>query len=470
MPTLPAPPFTQVVYLHSSIPHLQQRGALWRKKLGARFVFAKDLSDCRITHVVVGEVLGAEAQAALLASLGGARSASTCFMRDTWLCEVALRGGSRPADEQRHVFPVMQCHQQQQPPPAPGSLSAPASAALGGNSSSSRVPRSVPSLPGSLPAPTAPKAGFHRWLGFWSPALDSVTSANELVLHARCDIARSAALGNEPLVAALVELKRYELAVIADRPGASDDVIAHEALGYAKAACAVRACAFPITDELSPQQLQRSLPFVGPFFARLLHSLAETGTCSQLEDYRANRAVRDSRGNVRHHTEGGAVKEQFCRLPNVGPTTAARWFREGYRSLAAVAAAAARRPPEEAPGLAKRDVRYILQVSMCDRSNSAPFPRVMLIHSIFCLDSCSQHLIVLGFGFFTPVLRPIRRPRSSFSTTPTSWRTCRRPTWRRCDRRRWSACRARPPAKALVGTWFWLAAAAGTSRRTTSTS
>lgn len=51
--------------------------------------------------------------------------------------------------------------------------------------------------------------------------------------------------------------------------------------------------------------------------------------------------MRNSQGQVRPATGGGATRALFVKLPGVGPTLAERWFSLGFRSLEALLEAAA---------------------------------------------------------------------------------------------------------------------------------
>ena len=50
---------------------------------------------------------------------------------------------------------------------------------------------------------------------------------------------------------------------------------------------------------------------------------------------RANKAVQDSKGVVRHDSAGGAAKALFKKLPGVGAGMAKRWYDLGCRCGAA---------------------------------------------------------------------------------------------------------------------------------------
>eukprot|EP00879_Flechtneria_rotunda_P004475 GHRR01004729.1.p1 GENE.GHRR01004729.1~~GHRR01004729.1.p1 ORF type:complete len:577 (+),score=218.14 GHRR01004729.1:1794-3524(+) len=112
--------------------------------------------------------------------------------------------------------------------------------------------------------------------------------------------------------------------------------INHEALNYAHAAAVVRGCSFPLTPDLSANQLQRLLPFVGSFTANIIHQLIATGICDPLIAFRQDLPARNARGDLRCGTEGAATRAMFAKLPGVGPGLAERWFKMGFRSFDAL--------------------------------------------------------------------------------------------------------------------------------------
>ncbi len=69
----------------------------------------------------------------------------------------------------------------------------------------------------------------------------------------------------------------------------------------------LRACAFKVLPRHSAAQLRCLLPFVGRFTAAIIHDLAASGTCAQLEAYKRDLPASDSRGNVRLETTGEQV-------------------------------------------------------------------------------------------------------------------------------------------------------------------
>ncbi|KAL3151175.1 hypothetical protein ABBQ38_013032 [Trebouxia sp. C0009 RCD-2024] len=55
---------------------------------------------------------------------------------------------------------------------------------------------------------------YKRWLGHWSPAYDPIRTETELALHAIYSEDISKRIGNEPIVQALKELMKYEMAML----------------------------------------------------------------------------------------------------------------------------------------------------------------------------------------------------------------------------------------------------------------
>ncbi|KAF6250979.1 hypothetical protein COO60DRAFT_1705216 [Scenedesmus sp. NREL 46B-D3] len=183
---------------------------------------------------------------------------------------------------------------------------------------------------------------YALWLGRWERSFDQFTTQVEVVLHGSFDASDSAARGpNEAVRAALKELEAFEVAVAVKDAGWGPGAIAHEALTYAHAAAVVRGCCFPLSPALSPKRLQQLLPFVGAFTARTIHQLLTTGTCEQLGSFRANQPVRNSQGQPRPGTAGGAARAAFVKLPGVGPALAEVWWNAGYSSLPGLLRAAA---------------------------------------------------------------------------------------------------------------------------------
>lgn len=94
-----------------------------------------------------------------------------------------------------------------------------------------------------------------------------------------------------------------------------------QALAYGKGAASVNACHFTITADHTAKDLARLLPFVGQTIAETICEVVATGTCTLLEDMRANRHI-THKGHLVQGTEGAATRRQFCKLPGVGNATA----------------------------------------------------------------------------------------------------------------------------------------------------
>ncbi|GLC34988.1 hypothetical protein PLESTM_000262200 [Pleodorina starrii] len=240
-------------------------------------------------------------------------------------------------------------------------------------------------LPGPRPAADAPLARLYGWLGEWRPELNRVSMVSvrvgevwgchvpppaEFVLYGIFDAARCSSIGNGAIDGALRDLVKYEEALAGPRdntdraagaptahpsttapaPAAGRAVasgsglINHQALNYAHAAAVVRAAAFRITADMSPQRLQQELPYIGPFTARIIQQLTASqersgggggGVCScePLEAFRADQPARDSRGRLRPGTEGASTRRMFCRLPGCGPVLARQWWEQGFRTF-----------------------------------------------------------------------------------------------------------------------------------------
>jgi len=184
------------------------------------------------------------------------------------------------------------------------------------------------------------------------PPLTKASVPNNHLSSTQVDFspARSVALGNEPAAQALRRLAKFE-AAMGGGTGATLKLAPqdprHRFLAYSHAAAAVRACAVPLAtpERASPRWLEHHVPFVGAFLARVLADLLRTGSCEQLRGFEADEMVRDSKGELRRDSAGGASRARFCKLPGVGPVRALRWFELGLRSyddaLAATQARAA---------------------------------------------------------------------------------------------------------------------------------
>lgn len=107
-----------------------------------------------------------------------------------------------------------------------------------------------------------------------------------------------------------------------------------QALRYSRAASIVRGCAYQLTPNVQPGQL----PFIGPATAAQINSILITGTCDELEGFRSDKIVNDSRGVPRYDSVGGRTG-LFVALPGVGQRTAKLWWDLGCRSFEDVEAA-----------------------------------------------------------------------------------------------------------------------------------
>jgi DNA polymerase/3'-5' exonuclease PolX len=97
----------------------------------------------------------------------------------------------------------------------------------------------------------------------------------------------------------------------------------------------VRGCGYPLSPNVRPGQL----PFIGPATANQINSILITGTCDELEGFRSDRIVSDSRGVPRYDSVGGRTRALFVALPGVGQRTAKLWWDLGCRSFEDVEAA-----------------------------------------------------------------------------------------------------------------------------------
>ena len=148
----------------------------------------------------------------------------------------------------------------------------------------------------------------------------------------RCRHDRDASL-NEPVVALLVELERYEhlgggtaaqRADDLDAPATRDGGFNEEQSAYARAAAATRAWPRRLKPGDSPSEI-RAVPFVGASLAAQISQMLETGTCEKLEGFRKG-ATRG--GIVRHHDGrvrfGDAARESGTDAARESGTDAAR--------------------------------------------------------------------------------------------------------------------------------------------------
>ncbi|KAA6429749.1 MAG: DNA-directed DNA RNA polymerase mu [Trebouxia sp. A1-2] len=178
---------------------------------------------------------------------------------------------------------------------------------------------------------------YRRWLGHWKPEYDYIRTETELALHAIYSEDISERIGNEPVVQALKELMKYEMAMLVSDDNDDKASVRTEAgsrsthdnsLVYSRAAAMVRACQFKIDDTLQPEEI----PFCGEATANKIKDIARSGTTSVLEAHRANEVVCDSSGKPRADTGGGATRRLFMQLPGVGAKTAKIWYDLGYRT------------------------------------------------------------------------------------------------------------------------------------------
>lgn len=168
-----------------------------------------------------------------------------------------------------------------------------------------------------------------RWLGHWSNELEGADQM-ELMLQPVYSIERCREKGNDAIFQALKEMTKYEMALDAegDYDHPAHDKINYRALKYARAAAAVQACNYKIDSSLKPSQI----PFCGPAITKQIQALVDTGTCTQLQQFRNDEPVTDSSGDVRAGTEGAATRKMFKALPGVGTRMALHWWQAGFRS------------------------------------------------------------------------------------------------------------------------------------------
>ncbi|KAK9827505.1 hypothetical protein WJX74_006340 [Apatococcus lobatus] len=194
----------------------------------------------------------------------------------------------------------------------------------------------IPDVPAEMEAHEASSSlkRFARWLGRWSPELDAVQTQNEIVLQANFPGKRCACEGNRKILAALRELTKYEAALgesgstLATGGDASETLFNYRALRYSRMTAVVCASAFEVGPDLEAD----SLPFLGEVGHRQVLDIACRGSCSELDEHRANDAVHRSDGRVRPEAYGGRARYGFARLPGVGAATAKRWYDLEFRS------------------------------------------------------------------------------------------------------------------------------------------
>ncbi|MEW5314485.1 MAG: hypothetical protein WDW38_005981 [Sanguina aurantia] len=211
----------------------------------------------------------------------------------------------------------------------------------GGGSSGDGSRVAAPARPLSVgshrPSESAPMGRYAEWLGLgnWTPELDSVATAHHLMLFGIYNRERWCAVGNGALVKKLVELGKYEEALFGAAGNVEvGDTVNRHALVYHHAAAAVSGCSFCITRQHPAAAIKRLLPYCGgPFISAVVCELIATGSCVQLDDFREDCAVTDSKGLLRMGTQGASTRRQFKRLPGVGHATARQWYDAGCHSL-----------------------------------------------------------------------------------------------------------------------------------------
>ncbi|KAG2450165.1 hypothetical protein HYH02_000267 [Chlamydomonas schloesseri] len=159
---------------------------------------------------------------------------------------------------------------------APSETTAAAAAAAANSATAVLLPAAAPGR--LLPLAAAPslraEGRFERWLGWWSPDLDGMDEVG-VIMQARFNDARCAAVGNAHIAAGLRELKAFEWAV-----RSKDDEVGVRALAYARAAASVQACAFRITPDLAEGTIAQLLPFVDAACAAAIKQLAASGAAA----------------------------------------------------------------------------------------------------------------------------------------------------------------------------------------------
>lgn len=180
---------------------------------------------------------------------------------------------------------------------------------------------------------------LEAWLGpLWRPECAAMGRV-ELTLQGDYDVERCRRIGNEPLVQALRELHKCEVALngqfLTNAQG--KQVGNHKALTYAQAAAAVRTCAYKLRSPVLPGQV----PWVAGHTASEVTEVLERGTCEKLEGFRRNEVVRDSKRALRPDSAGAAARRLFTKLPGVGAKAARTWWDLGLRTFEEVEAAGA---------------------------------------------------------------------------------------------------------------------------------
>ncbi|DBB06978.1 hypothetical protein WJX77_001835 [Trebouxia sp. C0004] len=310
-------PHIQVHIVVQAIPNGSRRLKSWQTGLakhGATVVQAVDRRT-RVTHMVAGD----ECAEKLPLTPGQIQRRHIQVVAPEWLEECLAQGCK--VDEERYRVHLEYCC----------------------DSETSEEEASLQSMQGK-PAADDSASGqpgrlykYRRWLGHWKPEYDHIRTETELALHAVYSEDISERIGNEPVVQALKELMKYEMAMLVSDDNDDKASVRTEAGGrsnhdnslvYSRVAAMVRACQFKIDDTVQPEEL----PFCGETTANKIKDIARTGTTSVLEAHRANEVVCDSSGKPREDTGGGATRRLFMHLPGVGAKTAKIWYHLGYRS------------------------------------------------------------------------------------------------------------------------------------------
>ncbi|PRW44417.1 DNA-directed DNA RNA polymerase mu isoform C [Chlorella sorokiniana] len=311
--------------------------AAWKRSLpGLGASLTQDGGAAGITHAVVPQAPNGTANwGCLPPALAPPGPSGLLFVTQHWVADSIRRqqrqdeGAYRPAAARAAA-----------PPPKPAARAAPSRAGSMRKGEDGEA----------LPAVEAIKA----WLGpLWRPECAEMDLA-ELALQGDYDEERCRRIGNEHVVEALRELRKFEEVVEALRELRKFEealngqwlknpqgkaVSNHKSLAYMHAASAVRTCAYKLAPPVRPEQL----PLVGDFTAGIITEILETGSCAQLEQFRRDEPVRDSRGGVRADSAGAATRRAFTKLPGVGAKVAQQWWDRGLRTYEDVIEAAASR-------------------------------------------------------------------------------------------------------------------------------
>ncbi|BDA49904.1 probable DNA polymerase lambda at C-terminar half [Coccomyxa sp. Obi] len=323
----------KVYFLTSTISTASARSRIWERKLtSAGATVSKVLTDPGVTHVIVGDKPE---------GLQGFQAPKHVkIVESAWL-EGCL-SQQRRLSEEAHLFNV--------------------SAALARHTEEDVASGRRRS----------PMRKYEKWLGHWKPEYDSITSENELVLMVAYDENNDARIGNGHIVNALVEMEKYWNALQGDfvreeaegdpsePPSRTEHRVNDKSLSFARAASAVRACAYKIEAGARPSEMK--LPFCGPARLQQICDIAATGTTLELEQHRAGEQVYSSpdpqTGQRRKYAGaiGSPSRRLFKKLPGVGSSTAKKWYDLGLRTLEDVEAAAKPGGPLSAGGEAPLSV------------------------------------------------------------------------------------------------------------------